>query len=152
MQYWSGFVKRHRIVLREEIVFSTELFLLSMLFLYFPAFIALKFAFMLMCLFFTVLISRHNISKDFENHSAANRCSYWQLFLVCFCAGSGINGVGSIYLILSLIKMCDCILWFLNYNYFILGSSSSQAIWLVHILFEQRDFFLNCVKGCWQPI
>lgn len=28
-----------------------------------------------------------------------------------------------------------------------MGSSSSQAIWLVHILFEQRDFFFfNCVK------
>lgn len=62
-----------------------------------------------MCLFFTMLVSKHNISEDFENHSTANRRSYWQLLLVCFCAGSGINGVGPIYLILSLIKMCDCI-------------------------------------------
>lgn len=38
------------------------------------------------------------------------------------------------YLIWSPIKMCDCVLCFLNYNYFVFSFSSIQTIWLAHIL------------------
>lgn len=61
---------------------------------YFSAFIAQKFAFMLMCcvgVFFAMLISKHNISKDLGSHSTGNRHSSWQLLLVHPCADSGIN-------------------------------------------------------------